>query len=246
MRIPRFPAAVMAVALAVVAAFPASGSVIVEASRVVYPAAAKDVALRVTNPDRDPALAQVWIGQRVDSTPDGPDVPFALSPAVSRIDPNGSQSIRIVALVNDLPRDRESVFYLHVIGIPAKPVDGSLSYVQVALRNVIKLFYRPSGLSGDANKAHTRLAWSVVGTGANAALQVRNDTPYHVSFANFAATTGGTTVKDVGGGMVAPFSVATFSTPTIAAQLGQPGVELQYGFIDDWGAIRDAPVLLSP
>jgi len=213
---------------------------------VVYPAAAKDVALRVTNPDRDPALAQVWIGPRADSTPDDPGVPFALSPAVGRIDPNSSQSIRIVALDNDLPRDRESLFYLHVIGIPAKPVDASLNYVQVALRNVIKLFYRPSGLSGDANAAHTRLAWSVVGKGASAALKVRNDTPYHVSFANFAATVGGRTVKDVGGGMVAPFADATFSTPAIAAQLGQPGIELQYGFIDDWGAIRDAPLLLSP
>lgn len=246
MHIPFLTAALAAVALATAASPPAHGSVIVEASRVIYPASAKDVTLRVTNPDPAPALVQSWIGQRSDSTPDGADVPFALSPAVGRVDPNGSQSVRIVALANDLPRDRETVFYVHVIGIPAKPADGSLNYVQVALRNVIKLFYRPSELTGDANKAHAALSWSVVGKGAHAALQVRNDSPFHVSFANFAALRGGRTVKDVGGGMVAPFSTATFKTPEIAAQLGQHDVALQYGYVDDWGAIRDAPLMLSP
>ncbi len=246
MHVPFLTAAVAAVALTTLASFPASGSVIVEASRVIYPASAKDVTLRVTNPDADPALVQTWVGQRNDSTPDGPEVPFALSPAVGRVDPNGSQSVRIVALANDLPRDRETIFYVHVIGIPAKPADASLNYVQVALRNVIKLFYRPSELTGDANKAHAALTWSVLGKGANATLEVRNSSPYHVSFANFAAVRGGKTIKDVGGGMVGPFSTAVFKTPAIAAQLGQPEVALQYGFVDDWGAIRDAPLLLSP
>jgi chaperone protein EcpD len=238
--------AALAAALAVGTSFSAQASIIIDASRVVYRADARDVTVRVANPDLEPVLVQAWLGQRTDSPPDGPDVPFALSPAVGRVDPKGAQAMRIVALPNDLPRDRETVFYLHVIGIPAKPADGSLSFVQVALRNVIKVFYRPQGLPGDANSAHSNLAWSLEGSGTASALRVRNPSPYHVSFANFSAEVGGKTLKDINGGMVAPFATAIFPVPLLAPNLGKPGVTLRYASIDDWGAIHDAPLTLLP
>jgi P pilus assembly chaperone PapD len=238
--------AILAAALAVGTAFSVQASIIIDASRVVYPAEARDVTLRVANPDKEPVLVQAWLGQRSNSAPDGPEVPFALSPAVGRVDANGAQSIRIVALPNALPRDRESIFYLHVIGIPAKPADGSLSFVQVALRNVIKVFYRPQGLPGDANRAHAQLKWAVQGTDAAAVLHARNDSPYYVSFANFSADVGGKALKDIGGGMVAPFSTTTFVVPTLAPHLAKTGATLRYATIDDWGAINEAPLILAP
>lgn len=237
---------VVAVALACAAlAFPAHASIVIQGSRVVFPAESKDVSVRVSNPDNKPVLLQAWVDASTQGLPEASKAPFALSPAVSRLDPKGMQHLRVVALPNTLPKDRESVFYLHVLGIPPKPTENAANYVQIALRNVIKLFYRPAGLDGNPNDAHQDVTWTLVKRGKGVALQAHNPTPYHVSFANFRVEIGGVSHKQVGGGMVAPKNTQVFDLDELDIHFGKRDAHLYYTYIDDWGALREMPLALA-
>ena len=186
----------------------AQAAIIVNGTRVIYPAKKKDVTLQVRNDGTKPSLMQVWMDNGDASiTPDKSNVPFVITPPVSRVDPKSGQTISISYINADLPHDRESVFWINILDIPAKPqrqennVDSS--YLQLSIRSRIKLFYRPEKLKGAAIDAPKALQWTL----SNHQLNVNNPTPYYVSFSNIkTASNSGTAIELVPKGlMVAPF-----------------------------------------
>ena len=79
--------------------------------------------------------------------------------------------------LSGLPQDRESLFWLNVLGLPPK-TQASQGSVQLAYRTRIKLFYRPSGLAGSPAEAVSRLGWQGQAGGG---LRVSNPGPFHIS-----------------------------------------------------------------
>lgn len=215
---------VAAVALATAGA--AQATVVMNSTRYVYTADAKEITVKVSNVGKLPALTQAWIDNGdAKATPEHVDVPFNLTPPIARVEAGKSQTLRISYTGAPLPVDRESLFWVNVLEVPPKPVADDTNKIQLAFRYRLKMFYRPAGLAGSADAAPEKLAWRL---GAGGDLTISNPTPYHV------------TLNEVrlNGIEVEPFSVPPLGTVTAKpAQAVTPGVDTRvaYKSINDYG-----------
>ncbi|MET0547790.1 MAG: fimbria/pilus periplasmic chaperone [Xanthomonas sp.] len=218
--------------------------VIVNGTRVIYPAQAREVTMQIDNVGDAPSLVQAWIdsgnpGQSADAS----DAPFVLTPPISRIEPGRSQALRIIFSGKALPSDRESVFWLNVLDVPpaASGADGDAAknYLQVAFRSRIKLFYRPQGLPGEANDAPQALRWQRL---SSERMRIDNPTPYYVTLAEVHAGADATgPVLEDKGQMLAPGASIEMALPAAF-------VQVQFVTINDFGGRvpRTASVVAGP
>lgn len=189
-------------------AFSAQSAVIIAGTRVVYPEKDKEVSLKMTNNGKSPVLIQSWVdsGDR-NSRPDDAQAPFTLTPPINRVDPGKGQSLRIRYTGEPLPKDKESIFYLNVLEIPAKVNNAEgKNMLQMAFRSRLKVFFRPDGLAMSASDAQQQVKWSRQGTTVTAT----NPTPYFINVAYFSDQREGK--ASIGnGGMIAPGTTKTFT-----------------------------------
>ncbi len=143
-------------------------------------------------------------------------VPFDVLPPMIKMGPNSQQDVRLVekeGLTSRLPTDRESVFYFHARAIPnndlqpIKNPNDNHGMVKIALENVIKVFYRPTGLTSSATQAQASLVFQWVPSG----LKVTNSSPYHVTLAGLTVSNRAIPVSQQEA-MIAPFSERTYPT----------------------------------
>lgn len=211
----------------------AQAGVVIDATRVVYPAARREVSVILHNPGEAPALVQAWIDAGdTSSRPGAAKSPFVLTPPLFRIDPGKGQTLRLMYSGDALPRDRESVFWLNVLDIPPRaPADPAApNRLEMAFRHRMKIFFRPENLPGKPVEAARAVAWSIVREGDHAALEARNPTPYNISFAS--AEVGAAAART---DMLPPFATLRFALPTGFRAAGP--VTVKYGFVDDFGAV---------
>src|ERR1700748_3521526 len=75
----------------------ATAGVVVDGTRVVYPAAKREVTLNIRNPGDTPSLVQAWLDAGdPHAKPGDSKVPFVLTPPLFRLDPTKVQSLRLV------------------------------------------------------------------------------------------------------------------------------------------------------
>ncbi|MGE1899315.1 fimbria/pilus periplasmic chaperone [Escherichia coli] len=167
----------------VLLSLPSYGSVVIMGTRVIYPAEQKSINVRLNNGDSTPSLIQAWLDTGDPSSPpDSVRVPFIITPPVFRVEPLSGQTMRIMYTGEKLPADRESLFWLNVLDIPAKPSFAGKSekaqgynYLQFAVRSRIKFFFRPDGLPFSPDDAYKKVTWQLTGGDT---LQASNPTPY--------------------------------------------------------------------
>lgn len=207
-------------------------------TRVIYPATSKEASVTVKNQSKDDVMIQSWL----ESPDDGKgDLPFAITPSLSRLGGDKQQILRIFYAGEGLATDRESVFWLSVQEIPQRSKgDNSL---QIAVRQRIKLFYRPADLPGKPEEAPARLKWRWTRDGGKPALDVVNDTPYFVSLGR-ARLMVGTNAYPIVTEMIAPKSVKRL--PINAFNGAQPAnATVEFSSINDFGATVDAQADVS-
>ena len=125
--------------------------VILGASRIVYPLDSVGTTIMVNNPQDYPVLIQ----SRVLDKDKSADAPFVITPPLFRLDAKQQSALRVVQTGGNFPRDKESLLWLCVKGIPPKSDDlwakdngqkSSESSVgvtlQIAIDNCIKLMVR--------------------------------------------------------------------------------------------------------
>lgn len=101
--------------------YAASASVVITGTRVIYPSDAREVSVKLANKGKKPVLIQSWIDDGdVKAKPETIHVPFILTPPINRVEPDKSQTLRISYTGKLLPTDRETVYWLNVLEIPAK------------------------------------------------------------------------------------------------------------------------------
>ena len=159
-----------------------SASVMIHATRLIYSSNARDVNIEVSGEGDQPSLVQLWVDDG-DPTrlPENSNAPFLIIPPVARINPGQSQSFRITALPHLLEekKDQESLFWLNILDIPAKPKTDfkeNNNYLQLAIRSRIKVFFRPKQLDRDAASAAAKIRWHY----QENILSIENPTPYFV------------------------------------------------------------------
>ncbi len=205
--------------------------VVLNGTRVIYNEGQREVQVRMNNTDEKPFLLQNWIDDgQTDALPADIQVPFTLSPPITRIEANGGQVLRIFYTGEALPSDVESVFWLNVLAAPSKnkSLEGE-NQLQIAFRTRIKLFYRPKSLKGmTLTKAFKEVSVSSSGN----AVKINNKTPFHISIAKVSITVGDKVYKTEGE-MVSPRDHDTFRF----SELSQipTGAKLNISYINDYG-----------
>ncbi|MDK3021180.1 fimbria/pilus periplasmic chaperone [Cupriavidus taiwanensis] len=234
------------VALGLLSAVQAQASVVIAGTRVIYRAQETEVTIKLTNEGKAPALTQTWIDKGdPKAAPAAIEVPFTVTPPVSRIDPGKGQTLRILYTGEPLAQDRESVFWLNVLEIPPKPSaeEAETNKLQLAFRSRIKLFFRPAGLKGTAEEAPRTIRWRIVQAGGKPALEGSNPSEYHVSFSRIEVVGGGKTARFEEGGMIAPGETRSFPLTGEVAQ--GPDTKIRFNTINDYGGAAHGEAALD-
>lgn len=216
-------------------------SVVMNATRYVYPADANEITVKVSNVGKVPALMQAWIDDGdAKATPETVDVPFNLTPPIARLDAGKSQTLRVNFTEGTLPADRETLFWLNILEVPPKPEGGSeTSSLQLALRYRLKLFYRPKALKGSPDAAAEELAWSRSAGG----LTVRNESDFHVAINHLTVESGGE-IREF-----EPLSIVPHASREVSItgdRLGASAATVHFQTINDYGGFVEHEAALAP
>lgn len=198
--------------------------IVVGGTRVIFSGDKPDVTISIFNKENKlPYLLQSWVDPF--SKDDKSKPPFSVIPPVSRIEPNQEKTLRILKIAGELPKDRESVFWLNIKNIPPSVDNKETSTLEIAIKTRIKLFWRPAAVNVIPEQAIKNIKWSRQGNN----LIFENPNPIHINV--MKVTVDG---KDVPLNMIRPFETLTLPMPA-----GVAGKSLVWRFINDYGAISE-------
>lgn len=219
----------------------------IDGTRVIFNEGMPEATIRVNNPGSTPVLLQSWVDTLTESaSPTTTKAPFVLLPPISRVESGKSQVLRMKIASGDLPRDKESAFWLNVLEVPAIKADQSQGdgYLQVTVRNRLKIFYRPKGLDArGAGKAAASVQWSILPQPDGVVLQAKNESPYHVSMVKAWLVEGQKETEAQGMQMLVPHSTTSFTVPGIGRLPSNATLKVRY--INDFGGVVNTTLPLS-
>lgn len=222
-------------------ALPADASVLINGTRVIYSENAKQKTIQLSNNNTWPVLVQTWVDDGdLSKAPDEITVPFTLTPPLFKMEPHEGQSVRISWDGTPLSPDRESIFYLNVLEIPPVPKDAQdngTNQLRLAIRNRIKLLFRPKGV-GMPEKIDEKLAFSVVYQGELPFIKVKNSSPWYISFRDLTVTPDGRSIS-LPPETLTPFGEVSIKLPYSSLQRGKGINEIKYSVINDWGGVGE-------
>ncbi len=191
-----------------------------------------NIQVRSAVTSETPYLVKTQITQ--DTTGQNNTVPFITTPALFRLEPGNANQVRILSKPHNLAKDRESIFYFRATAVPATHLpeqDDNYKLggeLQLASGNVIKLFYRPKGLSISFDQAAAELVLSATPQG----IKVSNPTPYYLTLSSIMVQGKAVNIRTTPGrNMIAPFSDVVFP------HQGTSGT-VQWQIINDYGGIE--------
>lgn len=245
-RMRQFTAILLMACAGYLSSFSANADIVLSGTRVIYNADQKDVTLRMENKGTRPLLVQTWIDTGSENAdPSTISVPFTVTPPVSRVDAKRGQTVKIAWTGSQtLPTDRESVFWFNALEVPPKMSDADAkgkNVLQLAFRTRIKLFYRPTGLVGNASDAPKQLTWHLQSSGGKVVVQAKNSAPFHVSFSGINLLSGGKKYA-VEATMIAPKSSSELAVKGLSNV--PAGAALEYTAINDFGGAIEGKVKL--
>ncbi|EST17033.1 hypothetical protein EDP1_3836 [Pseudomonas putida S610] len=198
-------------------------------TRIVYPSDSRSTSVVVRNPSKQIYAAQVWINTQADDSVTA--VPLLPSPQLFRLDPGQEQLLQISALPNDLPDDRESLFFFNLQEIP-QAVPGQYNALNIALRTRLKLFYRPHAIKGSPATQANQLQFSLHSANGRTQLKAHNPTPFHITFSQLEVVGAQRSGKLEKLPMLSPFS--DHYVPLEGVRPG-PDLQARFSIINDFG-----------
>jgi len=207
----------------------ASASVTMLGTRIIYDADIKEKSLDFTNAGDTPFLVQVWTDKNnPNSTAATADAPFIAMPSIFRVNPHAQHSLRLKFTGIALPQDRESLFWLNFLQYPAKSAAAQgKNSLTMLVKSRMKIFYRPAGLVGDANKSLDELNVSLHAQ----KIDIKNTSPWHISVVSAFIDNGKKNIAVKSTGMIAPYSSAQWVLPK------GTGDKLTINAINDYGGV---------
>ncbi|MEQ0826337.1 fimbrial biogenesis chaperone [Enterobacter dykesii] len=190
----------------------------INATRLIYKEDAGSISTTVRNTEsKTPYLVQSSVSNHQQSWA---PAPFTVTPPLFRLEPQSINQLRISFKGGPLPRDRESIFYLHTKAIPsgaqgdneqsANAIQGNVHF---GVGKIIKLFYRPAGIKGTSEAAQGGLTFERVAGG----LKVSNPSSYFVSLAMLEADNKQLPLDSPAALMLPPGGSHTWSVATARA-----------------------------
>lgn len=199
----------------------ADGGVSLSQTRVIFNATDKAQVLKIKNSGQERYLIQSRV---LVAAGEAASAPFVVIPPLFTLQPESHQQLRIVSQGGALPEDRESLFFLSILAIPAQQTpDMGVSKVSMGIRFGLKLFYRPTEL----------------GTGPQAcSLQVRalpdgvlieNPTPFFQTFGQLKLNNIPVNL-DIQASMLKPYGSQHYP-------MGERAMQAEWQTINDYGAL---------
>ncbi|URN90948.1 MAG: fimbria/pilus periplasmic chaperone [Pseudomonas protegens] len=193
-------------------------------TRVIFDGENKSLSIRIRNDNKEmPYLAQSWIENDQQQKVTGP---LIVLPPLQRLEPMSGGQIKLLksAEVEQLPKDRESLFYFNLREVP--PRAETENTMQIALQTKIKLFYRPQGITPERGVIwQEKLRLKKAGQGFN----VENPTPYYITINDLKDLSDKRSETDFSPVMLAPFSARDIHPDK--GQITQPVLT----YINDYG-----------
>ncbi|MHA7114864.1 fimbrial biogenesis chaperone [Pseudomonas promysalinigenes] len=216
-------------ALAFIACPPsAQAALTINTTRVVYNSDMRNTSVVVANPSSQLFAVQSWVNTETDDTQT--ITPLMASPALFRLPPGKEQSVQISGLPNDLPQDRESLFYFNVQEIPQSSTGEN--ELTIAIRTRIKVFYRPQQLKTRPQDHLAHLEWSIMPIEGKLHLLVNNPSPFHYTFGQIEISGPGQheTLKPMP--MVPPLGTQRYELTKIHSV---EGLRIMFNTVNDYG-----------
>ncbi|EBS9451653.1 fimbria/pilus periplasmic chaperone [Salmonella enterica] len=205
------------------------------ASRVIYdPARTGGVSLGVSNKQDYPILVQSVVMDASRKKHGS----FIITPPLFRLDAGQESRLRIIGTGGNYPKDRESLNWICVKGIPPKGDDlwaGDAKKnntrdvnlnIEVSVNSCIKLLIRPASVIGGVESAARHVTWKLQGNH----LIAHNPTPYYINVSSVRM--GQTTAS--GENYIAPFSDGIYAVngKTISG-------DVNWKLVTDYGSEQD-------
>ncbi|MDT7487298.1 fimbrial biogenesis chaperone [Citrobacter koseri] len=170
-------------------------------SRIIFFSNQKDYSFKMNNPGNRQILAQAWITDLNGKE----DVPFALSPALVSVDPDGESKIMIMAQSASLLRqDRESAFYFFLNEVPE--VSQKKYQMNLAIKHRFYLFYRPESIKGNSDDNVRSILWQIKKEGSDVYLEIINSKPFYYSLSDITFRNPGRSINVSKHTLLPPFS----------------------------------------
>lgn len=190
------------------------------ATRLVYMQDSMQAMMPVVNSSQDKRfLINSWMDDKLENKIDT----IMMSPRMFVSEPKTKNSIRIVNIDQDLPSDRESLYYLNVQAIPSIERQDleNKNLLQFGIITRIKVFMRPSNLTVRVEDAPSMITASY----QNKKLHLNNPSPYYLTLVNIK-------VDGIAGDnlMLEPFS-------SVEQKLN--GKTISFQIINDYGAFSN-------
>lgn len=213
--------------------FPTSadtGGISLGGTRIIYPLDGKQFSLSVSNTsDKSRFLVQSWISDHNNKKTDD----FIVTPPLYISNPRDENLLRIMLIQQDLPTDRESLYYFTARAIPSfdKKETAGKNILKLAAATRIKLFVRPPTLAMRVDDAPRELVFRRV----NNQLQISNNSPYYQTLVQM--NIAGHKLESI---MIAPFGQNNITLPS------PRGNQLGFRTLNDYGGMRPEQVINLP
>ena len=201
----------------------ADGGISLGQTRIVFISTDRAQVLGVKNSGQERFLIQ----SRVQMAPGNTlSAPFVVTPPLFTLQPDSRQQLRIVSMGGALPKDRESLFWLSVLAIPAQKVpDTEVSKVSMGMRFGMKLFYRPVYLGAGPQACSLQIRAQSDG------VLIDNPTPFFQTFGQLVLNNKPVSL-DIQSSMLAPYSSQRYPTESRV-------IQAQWQTIDDYGVLTE-------
>lgn len=234
----------------------AAASIQVMATRIIYNAKDPFASVNLANNGDQPYVVQAWLepGDGPIGRLDPKQIPIIVVPPIFRIDPSKESSVRLqYAGGAALPADRETQFWLDLQEIPPKPTAQSAnsSSLQIAMRNRLKVFYRPTGLKGDPALAAQQMQWSIASVNGQTVLKINNPSEYHVTFGAIKGVDSKQHLSKLDDAvrMIAPGAEMSIPLPagtSTGTSAGGDLAQIDFAFVTDYGGSSEVKSPLLP
>ncbi|ELQ4184710.1 fimbrial chaperone [Escherichia coli] len=204
---------------------------VLNGTRFIYEEGKKNTSFTVSNEADKTYGGQVWI----DNTNQGSGVYMVPQPPFFKVGAKQKQVIRIMNTDSNLPKDRESLFWLNVQEVPPKPEvkDSEGSVLAIAMNTRVKLIYRPTAIKDGRQGAEKQLVLEQRGNET----WLKNPTPYYMAVVGVKVNGKKVSLSDKTLADIA--QLKPFSDVSLGKKVtGKASVEA----INDWGGVEEVTV----
>lgn len=225
------------VSMIIFISFTANCAVNVDKSRVVFNSGALTASLSLHNSEKEPALVQLWTdaGDPL-ATPNSVKTPIIINPPVFKMQPSEVRNIKLLLVSSEeLPKDRESLFWLNVYQIPPNTGLISKSYRKIVLplKLRLKVYVRPETVGDISTSDYAAL---IITRGGEKIVKVSNPTKWHITIPIMMI--GDERIKSF---MLSPYSDESFK---LSKEI-KKNTRVKFYVIDDQGVMISYEHLLN-